>query len=203
MADGDEIHPNLPRRYLQSYEDLCSPDFDPEDTAHELAQVILKDVRKYGNDPIEFIQNFLQDSELPIEPLLKHTIDYNNIHDQIEQQARRYRRNPEGIELAKRTLHRLIEDHRLEKSSLDPTFAITSYLMNIQEARFSERVPQIDEHLNGLTQNDIRKRLYDTYSFSFIENEHLSKSILRQGDVNKRIHRRKYSRGLGLRDYVV
>lgn len=204
MADGDEIHANLPRRYLNNYQDLCAPDFNPEDVAHDLARVVRDDVRSFGNGPVNFIQDCVETlaSQLAEEPLLRSTVDYGAVHQQIDLIGRQHRGSEQGMELAKRVLRRAVETYRQGDSFTDATGAVRDYLSNIHEARFSDRVPLTSEHQNGMTAAQVVQRLDAMMPYARKEYMHLARSIVRQGDVNRRLHRRRYDNGLGLYDVV-
>jgi hypothetical protein len=204
MADGDEIHAKLPRRYQNSYADVCSPGFNPEATAHGIAGVVLEDVRDFGNAPIDFLKDAATElaTQLPDEPLLKATVDYGAVQQQIEDMARRYPGSPKAIELAKRTLRREVESYRGGESFSDATTAVQGYLMNIHEARFTDSVPLTRQHLNNLSHDAVNQRMEMMRPHAQREYDHLARSIVRRGDVNRRIHRRRFNSGLGLHDEV-
>src|SRR5689334_18781977 len=121
MADGDEIHEKLPRRYLNNYRDICAPDsgFNPEDNAHDLARTIGKDANNYGNPPINFMRDCVEKvfDKLPSQPLLRQSVNYASIQRQIDQMARRHFGNEQGMDLAKRAVRNAVEDYRHEVSS--------------------------------------------------------------------------------------
>lgn len=208
MADGDEIHPNLPRRYLNNYRDVCVPaaGFNPEDVAHDIARVVIADVRDIGgNSAIEFIVTCVEvlADQLPEEPLLRQAVDYGAIQRQIDQLARRALGNEQGMDLAKRAVRGVLEDYRQGGSSLNTESALENYMMKIHEARFSDCVPLTSEHLNGLTAADVSNRLNNIRPFAQLEYAHLAKSIARNPDLGRRIQRRRYDGGLGLYDVVI
>jgi len=205
MADGDEIHTNLPRRYLNAYRDVCAPTFDAEDVAHGVAQVVLKDARGYGNGPVQFIANCVESlaNQLPEEPLLRQTVNYGSVQQQIEQMARQYHGSETGMELAKRFVRRAVEIYREGGSFADVQGAVQGYLTNIHEARFADCVPMTSEHLNSISSERVNRRLDEMRPFSQLEYAHLSRSIVRQGGVKGRIHRRRFDNGLGLYDEVL
>lgn len=204
MADGDEVHTNLPRRYLNAYRDVCAPTFDAEDVAHDVAQVVLKDVRDYGNGPVQFIINCVESLavQLPEEPLFRQTVDYGSVQQQIEQMARQYRSSEVGMELAKRSIRRAVDAYHEGGSFTDVQGAVQGYLTNIHEARFADRVPMTNEHLNSISSETVNCRLDEMRSFSQLEYAHLSRSIFQKRSVKGRIHRRHFDNGLGLYDEV-
>lgn len=205
MADGDEIHENLPKRYLAPYQDLCSSDFDPEDAAHEVAGRVRNDAKnRYGAPPVDFISACFQEfvRELPHEPLLRPSIDYGALHDGIDRLARRFPGGCEGIELAKRAIRREIEQFRQGGGVPTKQDLFSGYLQNIHDARFAQRVPLTESHLNDLSPSEVEARLRSMRSYSTKEYEHLAKSLAKHGDVS-RLHRRQYNRGLGLYDEVI
>lgn len=113
MADGDEIHDNLPRRYLNNYKDLCAPGFNPEAMAHDVAGVVRKDMKDFGNAPLNFIVACVEGlSQLPEEPLLRQVVDYGALQQQIDRTARRFYGNEQGMDLAKRAVRSALEDFR-------------------------------------------------------------------------------------------
>ena len=205
MADGDEIHENLPKRYLAPYQDMCSSDFDPEDTAHEVAGRVRHDaINRYGAPPVDFISACFQAfvSELPHEPLLRPTIDYGALYNGIDRLARQFPGGSEGIDLAKRSLRREIERFRQGGDVPTKKDLFSGYFQNIHDARFAQRVPLTELHLNDLSPSEVEARLRSISPYSTKEYEHLAKSLAKHGDVS-RIHRRQYNRGLGLYDEVI
>lgn len=208
MADGDEIHPNLPRRYLNTYRDLCVPahGFDAADVAHDIARVVIADMRDIGGNPaIDFIVacgEMLAD-QLPEAPLLRQAVDYGAIHQQIDRLARQAMGNEQGMDLAKRAIRGGLEDYRQGGSSPNTESALENYMMKIHEARFSDCVPLTSEHLNGLSTTDVNNRLNDIRPFAQLEYAHLAKSIARNPDLGRRIQRRRFDGGLGLYDAVI
>lgn len=204
MADGDEIHANLPRRYQSNYKDLCAPDFDAEDTAHDIARVVCKDVRQFGAPPIDCIiscaENLL--SSLPEGSLLRQEVNYDTLQRQIDREVRRYPGNEIGMDLAKRAIRNAIEDYRQGAAIPNQEGILEKYLMKIHEARFSDRVPLTASHLNGLSSAEVDARLNAIRSFSETEYVHLASSIARNPNLDRRIQRRRYNQGLGLYDGV-
>lgn len=204
MADGDEIHANLPRRYLNNYRDICAPGFDPEDVAHDVARVVRNDVKDFGSGPVSFLLACVASlrDHLPDMPLLRQTVDYRSVHQQVDKAARRYLGNEIGMDLAKRAMRSAIEDYRQGKAAPSAESVLHGYLTKIHEARFSERVPLTATHLNGLSPAEVNNRLNEIRSFSEQEYSHLARSIARDPNLDRRIQRRRYNQGLGLYDEV-
>ncbi len=205
MADGDEIHANLPKRYLAPYQDMCASDFNAEDVAHEAAgRVRYEAINRYGDSPIQFISacSEVLNRELQPEPLLRRTIDYAEVQSVVDRLARHFPGTPEGIELAKRAVRREIEQFRQGGDVPTQKDLLSGYFQNIHDARFAERVPLTDAHLNGLSSSVVGERLQALRPYSQMEYEHFAASLIKHGDVS-RLHRRKYNRGLGLYDEVL
>lgn len=205
MADGDEIHANLPKRYLAPYQDMCASDFDAEDVAHEIAgKVRFEAIKRFGDAPIKFISacSELLNRELQHEPLLRRTIDYTELQSVVDRLARGFPGAPEGIELAKRAIRREVEQFRQGGDVPTNKDLLSGYFLNIHDARFAERIPLTDAHLNGLSSSEVNERLQAVRPYSQMEYEHFAASLARHGDVS-RLHRRKYNRGLGLYDEVI
>jgi hypothetical protein len=205
MADGDEIHAGLPRRYLSSYKDLCAPGFNAEDVAHEVARVVVSDVKAYGKAPLDFIAACVDrlQEKLPTEPLLRQGVDFGAIQWQIDSIARRSFGSETGIDLAKRAIRLELEVYRQGGDVPSLERAMNTYLMNIHDARFSQRVPLTNTHLNGLSDETINARLSEVHSYSETEYRHIARSLMRNPNTNRPIQRRRYSQGLGLHDEVL
>ena len=206
MADGDEIHANLPRRYLNNYRDICAPQsgFNPEDNAHALARTVIKDANNYGNPPVNFMVECVEKvfDKLPSEPLLRQSVNYASLQLQIDKIARQHFGNEQGMDLAKRAARNGLEDYRHEGSIPTLTNVFENYYTNIHQARFSKRVPLTTAHLNGLPATEVDRRLNEILPYSKQEYKHLAKSLARNPDVKKRHPRRSYNQGLGLHDEV-
>jgi hypothetical protein len=204
MADGDEVHANLPRRYLNNYRDVCAPAFVPEDVAHDIARVVRDDVKDFGNPPITFIAVCVEtlSGQLPNEPLLRQGVDYGSLQQCINNAARQYLGNEQGMDLALRAVRSAIEEYRQGAGTPDVESVLGRYLMKIHEARFEKRVPLTSTHLNGLSSEEVDNRLNEIRSFAEREYAHLARSIARNPNVDRRIQRRRYNQGLGLYDGV-
>ncbi len=204
MADGDEIHPHLPRRYLNNYRDVCAPAFDPEDVAHDIARVVRNDMKGFGNPPINFMVVCMErlSSQLPEGPLLSQTVDYGALQQEINRIARQYPGNEQGMDIALRTVRSAVEDYRQSGVIPDTESVLSGYLMKIHESRFSHRVPLTSTHLNGISATEVNNRLSEVRVFAENEYVHLARSIVRNPNVDRRIQRRRYNQGLGLYDEV-
>lgn len=204
MADGDEIHANLPRRYLNNYRDLCAPGFDAEDVAHDVARVVRNDLKDFGNPPISFIASCLEtlSGQLPEEPLLRQAVDYGSLYRQIDRITRQHRGSEAGMDLAKRAVRSEIEAYRQGGTAPTLEGTLIVYQTKIHDARFSERVPLTTDHLNGLSVEEVNDRLAAIRPYSQIEYAHIARSIARNPTLDRRIQRRRYSQGLGLHDEV-
>lgn len=202
MADGDEIHTNLPRRYLNNYKDLCAPNFDIEGAAYDIAKTVIRDVKDFGNAPVHFIASVTSElaQDLNDTPFSRATTDYGHIQRTIDQIARDYQGNPKAMELAKREVRRGIEDYREGGNFPSAEVMLGNYLYGIQEARFSDLVPMTKQHLEGMSSNEITQRLNEIRPYTRSQFEHVGRSLAKNPNVDRRINRRSIDSGLGLKD---
>src|SRR5260221_7267666 len=111
MPDGDIVHPKLPARYWGAYKQVCGPDFNPEATAHDIANPLKKSIQKGGDAPISMIHEAIAAlGQLPREPLLKRGIEYGQDSRYIDQLAPKNVGDHSFVEMAKQSLKRQVDD---------------------------------------------------------------------------------------------
>jgi hypothetical protein len=77
MADGDQVHVNLARRYQKLYKQICEGLNSNAELAHEVLRPLKQDLSAYGDEPLTLIQQVATElSQIPAEPLLKQSVDW-------------------------------------------------------------------------------------------------------------------------------
>lgn len=78
MPDGDRVHPRLAYHYQKPYKQICEGQFENKALAREVVRAMIKDIRKYGNDPITLIKRVADQLEqLPTKPHFAASIDWD------------------------------------------------------------------------------------------------------------------------------
>ncbi len=190
MPDGDIVHSKLSRYYQKVYKQICDGQFGGEALAHELLHTVIKDIQKYGDEPITLIKNVaVQFEQLPTGPLLKPTINWDNQIRAIEDIARKIDGNRRGIALAIKASKDFVYEFKQELKYGDYSRHIFSeitrkYLQNIYRADFEDLVPAISQHYKGVSQEFVRDRLVEMQPYVMQGLEKYVSQIVKSQSIN-------------------
>src|SRR5690348_158487 len=98
--DGDKYHKSLAQRYQQLYKQLGQGHFSAEELAHNVLRPLMKDIKGYGNEVIEFLGQVAQliEDQLSL-PILRQAMDQDAVKQEIEQIAQNINANLRGKNL--------------------------------------------------------------------------------------------------------
>ncbi len=190
MPDGDRIHSQLSYHYHKAYKQICDGQFAEDTLARDVLRAMTKDIRKYGNGPINLIKEVAaQFEQLPIEPLLKATIDWNDVNRAIEKLAKQANGKTRGIDLAVKACKDFLHELRyeLQYGNHSPTIKseITKkYLWNVYRAEFEDRVPGVPQHYNNVDKGIVNARLTEMRPYIMQGLEKFVVHIVKHGNVN-------------------
>ena len=165
MADGDKGHINLTRRYQKPYQQLCEGLSGDKELAHEVLRPLKRDLRDYGNEPLQLIQQVATElDQIPAEPLLKQSVDWGGKSQRIDRRAQQIDGHLKAIDLALQACQRQLQElrssicpHDLTKDDLTKEM-YKKYISAVYKANFEERVP-LAQHYNGVDQVTVDTRL--------------------------------------------
>ena len=165
MADGDKVHVNLTRRYQKPYQQVCEGQYGDKELAHEILRPLRRDLRDYGDEPLQLIQQVATElDQIPAEPLLKQSVNWGEKSQRIERRAQQIDGHLKALALAVQACQRQLQElrssiypHDLTKDDLTKEM-YKKYISAVYKANFEERVP-LAQHYNGVDQVSVDTRL--------------------------------------------
>ncbi len=119
--EDPKVLSKLKRPYLKAYGLLCKEHGqDISHVAHEILSALKGGIQKYGDEPIQLIEQIsAQLSQLPEEPLLKQMIDWGEESMRIEELAQQSAGDVRAIEYVKEAGKQLLNELQYNESSHD------------------------------------------------------------------------------------
>lgn len=174
MPDGDNLYIGFPFRYKNSYEQFCDDRCEPEEVAKRVAHGLKKDLKDYGDGPIELIEQATR-TFIQIQDELHHsaTVDWGQQRKDIHELAHQYRnnKNRKAIGFIEDACMRKI--HALERGIYSDTHLkdLTSeYIQRVHTARFEIAVytQQCREGIDRVS-TDTRLTALRTHTLQWID----------------------------------
>lgn len=162
MPDGDmNVHDGLARVYQKPYMQICEGQFGDEDIAKELGDAVWKNIQKSSDQLFPFFQEVAARCKWIQENLMFETIDWQQESDQIEEQKRDVYMDRRLRDLAARACQEQIYElqHGLSSSQSFYANILATYMWNVYQANFHERLPLTENHYNGASQEYLYERL--------------------------------------------
>lgn len=186
MPDGDRVYGGLTQEYEKPYEQVCEGHFSFEEIAHNLLAAVRGDIRRNGPAPIELLRQVADHlNQLPHEPLLKPTINWEQESRDIERLARQIHGPRRAIDIAldasKKYLRTFQYGH--DKQEHD-RMLLQGYMERVYEANFEGRVP-LGNHPYGVDQAAIDERLEAIRPFVLAGLASFARQAARRGDFSR------------------
>jgi hypothetical protein len=186
--DGDKYHKSLAQRYQQLYKQVGQGHFSAEELAHNALRPLVKDIKGYGNEVIEFLGQVAQliEDQLSL-PILRQAMDQDAVKQEIEQIAQNINANLRGKNLAQNVCERYLNE-------LDTSTAATKvhqvlvadYLMETYAANFesiAKTAPQTTKygisHVAVLDDLPLIRPHVETYT------QQIAEQIARSSSINR------------------
>lgn len=187
MPDKDIVHPKLSYRYQRPYKMICEGETDKDYLSYIVAGAIKKDIKDFGEAPIQFLQYVELEVNDPLACGLFNTAtDWSTKFDRIEQQACQMKGDQRGIDIARNVAKRALVMFQCYSQPSNYKQLVDSYLNGIFEANFVERTPLPVHHKNtshltvsngiSAVRDGVQKHI-NSFSSQIIKNKSLEKII--------------------------
>jgi len=191
MPDDDKVNPQLAYHYQKCYKQLCEGQSN-ETLAQEAIGGLLKDIKKYGNIPIELLKqaSSLIHETMPISNLLREATDWLALYDTVESLSQKSFGRVRGIELATRAtkeyLYELQYSEHIVLLSADTIFhdITMKYLYHLYRADFAKKATASCRYYPGVDQEIINTRLAEMYPQVIIRLEKITEQLMNKGNVS-------------------
>ncbi len=168
MPDADIVHKNVPRRYQKLYKEICEDYWDNQDLGHEALRPLQKDIKDYGDGPIELLNEFAARLELiASHPLFASMTDWAGENVYLEELRYRIRGNKRGLDLAVNVCRGKIQQFR-EGLIIDISVRkdlIANFFMAIYRANFEEKIQLTPQHYLVVDPDFVQSRLTEIRPF--------------------------------------
>lgn len=191
MPDADKVHAKLCGSHRGVYKKICEDHFSEEDLAYEELRSIIKDVGRYGDEPLQLIRKAVEVlNQIPTGPLFLNGNGTNwaAISRQLETIAQTHSSlttsSQAGIDLAFRSCQEQLHDmrHGNVVGNLEEVKVIGNYLINVYEANFEERIP-LSRHYNDADPNLVAARVEGMRPYVQKGIQFIAQQIERKGNV--------------------
>ncbi len=145
MADGDIYHNNVPRSYQALYHQVEQGYYEPEILSHETLKPLIKDIQKFGEPVIQFLEEVAhQIKEHVCSPLFASPDDRDALKQSIEEQSQKVYCDKDAVKLAcnacEQYINQLMETDYSSFQDNNPFQDIVKeYFMNVYKSRFEAR----------------------------------------------------------------
>ncbi len=189
MPDGDRVHSRLSYHYHKVYKQICDGQFGYEAMAREVSYAMIKDIRKYGNEPITLIRLAVaQLEQIPTEPLFKEIVDWAEESRAIEKLSQQIYGKTRAIDLAVKACKDYLHELRYELQYGNHQYHIffnivKKYLWNVYQAEFEAKVPT-QMHYKGVDREIVNARLTEMQPYVMQKLESFASQIVKRKNVN-------------------
>jgi len=184
--DGDRYHKSLSRRYQQLYKQAGQGHFSAKELGYTALRPLVKDVKQYGNQIIQFLGQAAQLIEQQMGlPILREAMNQNAVKQEIEHIAQTVHANVRGKNLAQNVCERYLNEVASSTpatqvhQALLAAYMMETYTANFEAlARMAPMTSKYDiSHIDVLTQLSLMRPHVETYVNQIAEQIARSSSI--------------------------
>ncbi len=167
MPDGDIVHPTLTARYYSPYKQMCEGASSEEELARDLLQCLKKDLKDYGEEPIQLIgQEAALFDAIATQMQNGIEIDWSQERKNIKELAQHMSGQKRALQLVVRGCEQQVAvlqmEQRYQGSWYNFSLEISKhYLLNVYDAQFAKKAEQTRHHYNQVDPEAIRIKLGD------------------------------------------
>lgn len=191
MADGDIYHNNIPQRYQKLYHQVEQGYDDPEVLAHEALEPLKKDIQKFGEPVIQFLEEAArQIKEHVCSPLFVSSDDRDALKQSIEELSQKVYSDKKAVKLACNACEQYINqfpstDYGSFQDYNPFQDVVRAYIMNVYISRFEARaeIPPTGKCAREV-QVDIPQVLVRMRPYVEEKVDYLSKQVSKSGRVD-------------------
>jgi hypothetical protein len=188
MADGDIIHKNLPKRFLNLYSQLCEGHWDASDLGYRALHPLKRQIREYGNSPIQLggkIATILEQTSVQL--LEGESVNWSEARNQIAILGRGMTANcnPRGKDMVLEAGHLVLLKIQNGLSFEDmKTEVIKGYFDSVYKNDFEHRLQQTPKHYKDALPSEVERRKEEIRPYVEIGISDFAKQAARRGDVS-------------------
>lgn len=160
MPDGDKVHAGLTGAYQKPYKQICEDLLGDEETSRSILRSLRRDIRRFGDQPIEIINQVAGHLEqIRNAPLLRNNADWAAESSRIDAIAQTTFCSKDALELAVHACKEQLIDFRNGAQCGNVAQEIAAkYMRRMYLAFFEDRVP-LPRHYRDVSPAFIKTKL--------------------------------------------